>query len=258
MITQTYNLQWLIDKYYNDEPLKYLYFWGHTNKLNEEAGKFCFSQWYELPFTVDAIIYKTAEHWMMANKALLFEDLKAYEKIINAVKPGEVKELGRMIMGFDDMRWNEYRYKIVVTGNIHKFNQHPQFAEYLLNTGDRILVEASPVDRIWGIGMAQDNEEINDPNNWRGLNLLGFALMEVRNFLRENGRFNYLQNTIQPPWKKYPGIHPYDIFWRMGVGETHIMKFSEYYDALTDFEKTIIKLTYPFPYHDWRYFYDID
>ncbi|MFC0518194.1 NADAR family protein [Mucilaginibacter angelicae] len=186
---QTYTLQWLIDKHHNDEPLKYLYFWGHTNKHNEEAGKFCFSQWYELPFTVDGATYNTAEHWMMAQKAFLFEDLKTYEKIINAVKPGEAKELGRQVTGFDETRWTEYRYKIVVTGNIHKFNQHPQFAEYLLNTGDRILVEASPVDKIWGIGMAQDNDQITNPNNWRGLNLLGFALMEVRDFLREPGHF---------------------------------------------------------------------
>src|SRR4051812_28523711 len=109
----SYSLEWLISKFDNGETLKFLFFWGHSNTLNQQVGKFCFSQWYELPFKVDGIIYKTAEHWMMANKALLFDDPKAYEKIIAANSPGEAKELGRLVMGFDDQTWRSYRFDIV-------------------------------------------------------------------------------------------------------------------------------------------------
>jgi ribA/ribD-fused uncharacterized protein len=251
----SYHTEWLIEKYYSDEPIKFLFFWGHNKKPQEQVGKFCFSQWFELPFMVDGITYKTAEHWMMANKALLFGDQKHHDKIVEANHPGEVKELGRMVWNFDELIWRDYRYQIVVNGNIHKFNQHPEFAQYLINTGDRILVEASPVDTIWGVGLAQDNEHINDPNNWRGLNLLGFALMEVRGFLKEHGHFKGLESAMKVPWKEFPGIHPYDLFWRMGGGEDYVTRFSKYYDNLSDWDKHIFRLSNPQPY-DWRFFYD--
>lgn len=121
---------------------------------------------------------------MMAQKALLFNDQKMFEKIIACNKPAEAKELGRYVTGFDEQVWNESKYEIVKNGNIHKFNQNAALLNYLLNTGDRVLVEASPVDRIWGIGLAQDDEDITNIYTWRGENLLGFALMEVRDFLR--------------------------------------------------------------------------
>lgn len=178
-----YDIEWLKNKATDNESLKFLYFWGHTNKLNEAAGKFCFSQWYESPFVVDEVTYKTAEHWMMAKKALLFGDLEIFEKIVISEKPSEVKDLGRRISGFNDEIWTAKRYEIVKTGNLHKFNQHPELAKYLLSTGERILVEASPVDYIWGIGMAQDHLDASKPYKWLGLNLLGFALMEVRDLL---------------------------------------------------------------------------
>jgi len=252
---QNYHIEWLIERYYNDEPIKFLFFWGHNKKPQEVVGKFCFSQWFELPFTVDGITYKTAEHWMMANKALLFGDQKNHDKIIKANRPGEVKELGRMVWNFDELIWKDYRYQIVVSGNIHKFNQHPEFAQYLINTGNRILVEASPVDIIWGVGLAQDNEHINDPNNWRGLNLLGFALMEVRDFLKEHGHFESLVHTLQVPWKAYPGIHPLDMFWRMGAGEDYAHNFFDYYQGLSDRDKRIFRLNNPESY-DWKSFYE--
>lgn len=182
-MNQQYSIAWLKGQIELGQPLKYVFFWGHTNKYNETVGKFCFSQWHVTPFTVDGVVYPTAEHWMMAHKALLFGDNEAYEKIIAASKPGEAKDLGRTVNGFDEAIWNAKRYEIVVQGNIHKFGKHPALAEYLLNTGDRVLVEASPVDTIWGIGLAADSDKINDIDAWRGLNLLGFALMEVRDAL---------------------------------------------------------------------------
>jgi ribA/ribD-fused uncharacterized protein len=179
-----YNLSWLINKFDWGEALKFIFFWGHSNKSNERVGKFSFSQWFELPFIVDGTTFKTAEHWMMAKKALLFADSNTYQRIITAESPREAKELGRHVLGFDEQVWNLNKYDIVVKGNLHKFNQHPAFADFLINTEDRILVEASPVDKIWGIGLSKDHEHIDNPYFWSGENLLGFALMEVRDFLR--------------------------------------------------------------------------
>ncbi len=184
-----YNLDWLKAQLDKAANLKYLYFWGHTLSHGEEVGKSCFSQWYASPFTVKEITYPTAEHWMMAEKARLFQDQKILEKIIQATKPGEAKALGRQVQGFDPALWMVERFKIVKLGNIHKFNQNRQLGDFLLNTGERILVEASPVDTIWGVGLAQDDETIANPHHWNGTNLLGFALMEVRDWLRENGYF---------------------------------------------------------------------
>jgi len=248
---QRYNIQWLIDRFENGENIKYLHFWGHANKYNEEAGKFCFSQWYAAPFTVDGIEYKTAEHWMMAQKALLFDDERNFEKIIACRTPAEAKKLGRAVLGYDEIKWNNLRCDIVRLGNIYKFNQHPKFATYLLHTGNKVLVEASPTDAIWGIGMAQDNQHINNIYAWRGLNLLGFALMEARDFIRDFGHFEPLKNAMLPQWKKYPGISPYDMFWRMGAGEGYVIELGKYFDGLCEKEKALYELTYPTPY-TWR------
>ncbi|SDW42628.1 hypothetical protein SAMN05421504_101547 [Amycolatopsis xylanica] len=105
-------------------------------------------------------------------------------KIRKASHPNEAKTLGRQITGFDEQAWTKHRHDIVVAGNLAKFGQNAELKTFLLNTGDRVLVEASPLDRIWGIGLAEDDERAADPNRWLGLNMLGFALMEVRERLR--------------------------------------------------------------------------
>ncbi|WP_319939330.1 NADAR family protein [Xenorhabdus littoralis] len=97
----------------------------------------------------------------------------------------DIKTFGREIGGFNQSIWDEYRLKIVIEGNLAKFSQNKSLAEFLLNTGDKILVEASPVDRIWGIGLSEDASNIQNPLTWDGLNLLGFALMAVREKLRK-------------------------------------------------------------------------
>jgi len=254
MLSLAYSLKWLIDQVNQDRSIKFLYFWGHTNKHNEAVGKFCFSQWFEMPFSVDGVLYKTAEHWMMANKALLFEDFKSWKKIVNAHKPGEVKELGRNVLGFDEIVWRQNRYEIVVKGNIHKFNQHPTYAEYLLQTGDRILVEASPVDKIWGIGLSQDNEYADTPELWEGENLLGFALMEVRDFLKQYGHFDIVKAPTDLPWKLFPEKHTADMFWRMGTGEEICRAFWTFYSGLPVRDKIIFRLTNPEPF-SWKQAY---
>lgn len=181
---QRYDIDWLADKQEKGEAVKFIFFWGHSNKNNEEVGKFVFSQWWEAPFVVEGITYFSTEHWMMAKKAVLFQDQEIWEKILAAKKPAEAKTLGREVKNFEEKLWNEQRFDIVKMGNFHKFSQHEKLGEYLLNTNDRVLVEASPVDAIWGIGLAQDHPQVENVARWRGLNLLGFALMEVRDLLR--------------------------------------------------------------------------
>lgn len=158
---------------------KYLCFWGHTPK-GDSPGPWVFSQWFESPFEVDGNRYATAEHWMMAGKAQLFGDTETREKILAARTPGEAKTLGRTVQGFDESTWQARRFEIVVEGNVHKFSGDPALHGYILGTTQRVLVEASPVDRIWGIGLAADDDDATQPDRWQGLNLLGFALMEAR------------------------------------------------------------------------------
>ncbi len=165
---------------------KYVLFWGHQPKADGSIGKGCFSQWFETSFQLDGQTYLTAEHFMMAEKARLFGDGETRANILAARTPAEAKKLGRGVKGFDDARWEQTRFDIVVRANEAKFSQHPALRDYLLTTGDRVLVEASPVDRIWGIGLAANDERALEPRAWCGLNLLGFALMEVRARLASN------------------------------------------------------------------------
>lgn len=88
------------------------------------------------------------------------------------------------MLGFDNDTWNEHRFEIVVNANLAKFSAHKDLQTFLLNTGDRVLAEASPVDKIWGIGLAEDDHKASNPNLWKGENLLGYALMEVRERLK--------------------------------------------------------------------------
>ncbi len=166
------------------EP-EYLFFWGHKPLPGGKIGKPCLSQWWPATFTLEGERYPTAEHFMMAEKAMLFEDAEVRARILQAASPSAAKRLGRQVRGFQQDRWEEARSEIVVRGNLAKFSQNPLLRDFLLDTGDRVLVEASPVDRIWGIGLAADDPRAENPEQWRGLNLLGFALMEVRWLLRE-------------------------------------------------------------------------
>jgi hypothetical protein len=166
------------------EPVEYLFFWGHRPSADGSITKACFSQWFEAPFEKDGRRYQTAEHFMMAGKAELFGDLAMRDAILEAADPRKAKALGRKVKGFDELTWLEHRWRIVVEANLLKFGQNTAIREFLLATGDKVLVEASPFDRIWGIGLAATREEALDPSRWKGLNLLGFALMEVRERLR--------------------------------------------------------------------------
>lgn len=164
--------------------VKYLHFWGHRPLPDGRVGASCLSQWWPSPFTVDGVRYATAEHWMMAGKARLFGDTEAERRALAAEHPGEAKKAGRLVRGFDDAVWARERFRVVVEGSVHKFAAHPDLRAFLLGTGDRVLVEASPLDRVWGIGLAATDQGASDPQRWKGPNLLGFALMEARERLR--------------------------------------------------------------------------
>jgi len=163
-------------------PQEFVFFWGHreTNKISS----YCLSQWYKVPFEVDGVHYSCAEQYMMAGKARVFGDQETLDKILEADDPKTIKALGRQVRNFDPTIWGRNNFETVVTGNLAKFGQNEELKEYLLGTGDAILVEASPYDKIWGIGM-RAGEAARDIDNWKGKNLLGFALMQVRDILRE-------------------------------------------------------------------------
>lgn len=175
----------LINAIESGESFEYLFFYGHHPKSAQAIDNSCFSQWYDdgIGFVKDDIHYKTAEHFMMAHKALLFQDLDCYKEILEAPTPSIAKSLGRAVKNFDIELWNSKCFDIVVNGNIAKFSQNESLQEYLLRTQEKVLVEASKTDCIWGIGMSKSDPEINNPKEWKGLNLLGFALMVVRQTL---------------------------------------------------------------------------
>ncbi len=183
-----YDLEWLINKFESGENIKYIFFWSHKNN-GDEITRSCLSQWYESIFVYEGFEYKSAEHWMMAQKAKLFNSYDIFKKIINCRSPGEAKKLGREIPGFNDKTWDNEKYEIVIKGNLLKFSQNEKPYEYLINTKDRVIVEASPLDKIWGIGLPHDDKNINNPYYWKGENLLGFAIMEVRDILNKIGKF---------------------------------------------------------------------
>lgn len=162
---------------------KYIFFWGHEPTSNSPIGKWCLSQWFPAPFIVDGITYPTAEHFMMAEKARLFGDKATRAQILQVNHPGAAKALGRQVQPFDEERWVQQRFEIVVRSNQAKFAQNEQLKRYLLDTSDKVLVEASPTDTIWGIGLAKTDQRVYDPTQWRGSNLLGFAVMKVRDRL---------------------------------------------------------------------------
>ena len=180
MNDEPYELSTLRERVQAGWSPKYIFFWGHTGSDPKSVGKECFSQWYPAPFVVEGITYPTAEHFMMREKARLFGDEDAARAVLEAPHPAEAKLAGRSVRGFVESVWEERRFEIVIAASHAKFSQHPELQDFLLTTTARVLVEASPTDRIWGIGLAAADAKASDPLAWRGLNLLGFALMVAR------------------------------------------------------------------------------
>jgi ribA/ribD-fused uncharacterized protein len=174
----------LIEHLAAGHAVQFLFFWGHTARREGIIDASCLSQWYPRAFEHDGVRYLTAEHFMMAAKARLFRDDQALAAVLTAKTPAEAKKIGRGVRDYDDVAWGRARLGAVVEGNVAKFGQNDDLKKFLLATGERVIVEASPRDRIWGIGMGGSNPDAPHPERWRGKNLLGFALMEARARLR--------------------------------------------------------------------------
>jgi ribA/ribD-fused uncharacterized protein len=142
-----------------------------------------FSQWYPAEFTVDGGHFVCAEQFMMHGKAVLFGDAEVAAEILAVTAPRAHKALGRKVRGFDEAVWRTRREDIVYAGSRAKFTQNADLRAVLLATGTTELVEASPFDRIWGVGMSMTDPRIDDPQNWRGKNLLGRILTRLRDEL---------------------------------------------------------------------------
>ena len=178
-----YQIEDLKKAYNKGEKLRFLFFWGHTPPADGHINESCLSQWWKCPFSIDGITYSCAEQYMMAEKARMFGDEEMLSMIMKASHPKEMKAYGRAVKNFNPDRWSASCYEIVKRANLAKFSQNPELWEFLKTTKKRILVEASPRDRIWGIGMRKSNPDAECPMKWRGTNLLGFALTEVRDLL---------------------------------------------------------------------------
>lgn len=164
---------------------EHVFFWGHIPSEDGSVNQSCLSQWYAAPFEVDGIEFLTAEHYMMYRKARLFDDSDAAEKVMQADTPGEAKKIGRTVKGFRQEEWDKHCIEIVIQGNISKFGQNKEILRYLLATKNKVLVEASPCNKMWGIGLGCHATGIGNPSAWKGKNLLGFALMDARARLTE-------------------------------------------------------------------------
>jgi len=151
-----------------------------------------FSNWYADPlsgqdyqFQINGVKYVCSEQYMMAEKARLFKDDYNLNRIMSTKSPREHKRMGRLVNNFNPKTWDANCQQIVRTGLIAKFSQHSGAQKALLNTGDMIICEASPYDKIWGVGMADTHPDIQDPSKWHGTNYLGKILMEVRTILKQ-------------------------------------------------------------------------
>jgi len=119
---------------------------------------------------------------MFARKAILFNDMESYRKIMESNSPREQQKLGRLVKNFDQKIWDANKVGIVTLGNIFKFSQNEELKQILLSTKGTILVEASPFDKIWGVGLGVEDPNITNMSKWKGENLLGYILTNVRDF----------------------------------------------------------------------------
>lgn len=156
---------------------KYTFFWQGV-----------FSNWARSNFTLDGITFNTNEQYMMYKKAMLFNDTATAQLILKSSNPKECKALGRKVKGFDNVWWNDNCIEIVFRGAHAKFSQNPRLYNMLMNTGNSQLVEASPFDKIWGIGLDEETAKKTNPDDWPGTNWLGIILTDLREHFLEEER----------------------------------------------------------------------
>jgi len=144
-----------------------------------------FSNWYPSPFEIDGVTYNCTEQHMMAEKARMFGDTESLDRIMSAVDPSDQKRYGRQVKGFDKDKWDAAARDIVYKGCYAKFTQHGGLKQTLLSTAGTTLVEASPKDRIWGIGLHKGDPRAQKRETWAGTNWLGEVLTKVREKILE-------------------------------------------------------------------------
>jgi hypothetical protein len=142
------------------------------------------SQWAPSPFVIGEVEYNCAEQWMMAEKARLFGDADALKIIMASDNPKVQKATGRLVKGFDKAIWEANMKVIVYRGNMAKFTQNQDYLEWLFSTDGTTLVEASPWDNIWGIGLDSNDPRALDRTTWLGTNFLGEIVTQVREDLK--------------------------------------------------------------------------
>lgn len=180
--------------------MSFVFFW------NPEQANGLYSQWHIGDFELDGQVYNCAEQYMMAEKARVFNDEQRLEAILQAGTPGAQKKLGRQVQGFESELWQAPQscqrplcWLIVWRGNMAKFSQHEERRRELLATAEQALVEASPYDKIWGIGFRAEDPEACQPELWRGHNWLGEVLMSVRaNLLADASPYLSSHDPRQP------------------------------------------------------------
>ncbi len=189
-----YKIDWLINEVDSGREFKYVTFW----QADEGCEKRVLSQWYPYPFEINGRVYQTAEQYMMSEKALLFNDLDSYKKIMNEPNPKVCKQLGRKVIGFQSDVWDKAFREIIFHGNLGKVQSNIEFVDALLSTEEAILVEASPLDDKYGAGLSKD-ELLNPdgtlkvkPQDWhtkdstkQAENNLGFVLMGIRDLFKD-------------------------------------------------------------------------
>lgn len=181
-LIQTYNINILLQKKMDWNASDFVFFWGHTDR-GAGLTKACLSQWFPCSFVVDGQYYNCAEQYMMAEKARVFGDEEVRQQILSEYNQMTIKKLGRKVSGYNDEVWRNVRFDVVVKGNVAKFSQNEKLMDFLVGTCNMVIAEASPKDEVWGIGFEETAPEASNPSKWQGTNLLGFALMEVRDVL---------------------------------------------------------------------------
>jgi len=152
---------------------KYVFFWSGI-----------YSNWHPSPFQIGGVQYNCAEQYLMAEKARLFGDITSESRILSAINPADQKRYGRQVTGFNKDKWESVALDVMYRALWAKFTQDEALKGQILSTGDRIIVEASPEDCIWGIGLHWAEKACDDPKNWRGTNWLGLTLTKVRDDLK--------------------------------------------------------------------------
>jgi len=154
-------------------PNKYHFFWGGN-----------YSQWVPAEFSFHDVDFNTAEQFMMLGKAIVSEDYETANKIMKSDDPSVQKKLGRSVKNFDESKWDLYKYEIVLLGNFLKSTQVNEYAELVPMDSDvDLFVEASPYDKVWGIKMGVSDPDHTDPKKWKGENLLGYVITDIRDLL---------------------------------------------------------------------------